>query len=70
MEKRIFVRNCMSLAFFIFTTMACSTQETTPIAIDEPDPDLYFVRGYRSASDPCKLTGETAFTNQFLQRPL
>lgn len=41
--------------------------ETGPtVAVDEPDPDLNFVRGYRSASDPCQLTGETSFTIDFL----
>ncbi|SFL26718.1 hypothetical protein [Shimia haliotis] len=34
--------------------------------ISEPDPDLVFVRGYRSADDDCKLTGESAFTVEFL----
>ncbi len=28
--------------------------------ISEPDPELVFVRGYRSADDDCKLTGEFA----------
>jgi hypothetical protein len=36
------------------------------IAISEPDPDLVFVRGYRSPSDECRLVGESAFTFQFL----
>ena len=34
--------------------------------ISEPDPDLVFVRGYRSADDDCKLTGESTFTVEFL----
>ncbi|MCT8160029.1 hypothetical protein [Pseudoruegeria sp. SHC-113] len=34
--------------------------------ISEPDPDLVFVRGYRSADDDCKLTGESGFTVEFL----
>ena len=36
------------------------------VAISEPDPELVFVRGYRSADDDCKLTGESAFTADFL----
>jgi hypothetical protein len=36
------------------------------IAISEPDPDLVFVRGYRSPSDECQLVGESAFTVDFL----
>ena len=41
--------------------------ETTPeVAISEPDPELNFVRGYRSVADECRLVGETAFTVDFL----
>jgi len=36
------------------------------VAISEPDPDLVFVRGYRSPSDECQLVGESAFTIDFL----
>ena len=36
------------------------------VAVSEPDPDLVFVRGYRSASDECQLVGESAFTIDFL----
>ena len=45
---------------------ACGPQDGGVVASGEVDHDLYFVRGYRSDSDPCKLTGETGFTNQFL----
>ncbi|MDX1742218.1 MAG: hypothetical protein R3186_01295 [Ruegeria sp.] len=31
-----------------------------------PNDDLRFVRGYRSGDDDCQLTGETAFTVNFL----
>jgi len=62
----MFIRGYLSLALVVVTITACKAQENYPVAIDEPDPDLYFVRGYRSESDPCKLTGETEFTNQFL----
>jgi len=36
------------------------------VATSEPDPDLVFVRGYRSPSDECQLVGESAFTIEFL----
>ncbi|MEH6835734.1 MULTISPECIES: hypothetical protein [Falsihalocynthiibacter] len=36
------------------------------IAVSEPDPDLVFVRGFRSLSDECQLVGESAFTIDFL----
>ena len=36
------------------------------VAVSEPDPDLTFVRGYRSPSDACQLVGESAFTIDFL----
>ena len=36
------------------------------VAISEPDPDLVFVRGYRSPPDECQLVGESAFTIDFL----
>ena len=36
------------------------------VAVSEPDPDLVFVRGYRSPSDECQLVGESAFTVDFL----
>lgn len=36
------------------------------VAISEPDPELVFVRGYRSPSDECRLVGESAFTVDFL----
>ena len=60
------IRSFFSMILVFATVTACSTHETHPVAIDEPDPDLYFVRGYRSENDPCKMTGETEFTNQFL----
>jgi hypothetical protein len=36
------------------------------VAVSEPDPDLVFVRGYRTPSDECQLVGESAFTVDFL----
>lgn len=44
---------------------ADSTMEVVE-GISEPDPDLVFVRGYRSGNDTCMLTGESAFTIDFL----
>ena len=65
--KKIFSSVSLTgLMLVLLNVGACKAQEPVEIAIDEPDPDLYFVRGYRSESDSCKLTGETGFTNQFL----
>lgn len=63
---KAYVLNMLSLMLLLFSIFACSAQAPRPVAIDEPDPELHFVRGYRSVNDPCKLTGETEFTNQFL----
>ena len=46
-------------------TTACS-DPTSVGGISEPDPELVFVRGYRSAGDDCRLVGESAFTVDFL----
>ncbi|WP_425074717.1 hypothetical protein [Sagittula sp. S175] len=46
--------------------LAGCTDSAPSVAISEPDPELVFVRGYRSADDDCKLTGESAFTVNFL----
>ena len=46
-------------------TTGCS-EPTSVVGISEPDPELVFVKGYRSADDDCKLTGESAFTVDFL----
>ena len=55
----------VSLLFGIGMIAGCS--EPAPSGgISEPDPELVFVRGYRSADDDCKLTGESAFTADFL----
>ena len=63
---KAYVGNMLGAMLLICSISACDTQMSRSVAIDEPDPDLYFVRGYRSESDPCKLTGETEFTNKFL----
>ena len=46
--------------------VAGCTEPPVEVAISEPDPDLVFVRGYRSPSDECQLVGESAFTIDFL----
>jgi hypothetical protein len=47
--------------------LAAGCIDSAPVeAVSEPDPDLMFVRGYRSAEDVCQLTGETSFTVDFL----
>jgi len=56
----------ISLACVVLTMAACGQRPVSYDTTAESDPDLYFVRGYRFDDDPCKLTGETEFTNQFL----
>lgn len=46
--------------------LAGCVETASEIAISEPDPDLVFVRGYRSESDECQVVGESAFTIDFL----
>jgi hypothetical protein len=64
MGKRRCIHGILSLT--LATIAACGEQQTAHTTSQEVDPELHFVRGYRSASDPCKLTGESAFTNQYL----
>ncbi len=40
--------------------------ETAVPPVIAPNDDLRFVGGYRSTDDDCQLTGETAFTIDFL----
>ena len=54
------------LAIVLIVTNACGAPDINTTSPEDAGDDLYFVRGYRSDNDPCKLTGETAFTNQFL----
>ena len=54
-----------SILSCVAMTAGCS-EPTSVGGISEPDPELVFVRGYRSANDECKLTGESAFTVDFL----
>ena len=66
MNSRLHICSLMGLGSILFMLGACGTRVAVPVATEEGDPDLYFVRGYRSADDPCKLTGETEFTVNFL----
>ena len=54
------------LAIVLIVTSACGAPVNDAASPEDAGHDLYFVRGYGSDNDPCKLTGETAFTNQFL----
>ena len=50
-----------------YVAMATGCSDPAPVGgVSEPGPELVFVRGYRSADDDCKLTGESAFTIDFL----
>lgn len=55
-----------ALILAIWVTNACVPPVDSAATFGQVSDDLYFVRGYSSESDPCKLTGETGFTNQFL----
>lgn len=61
MKKLIVI--CVALA-------ACqelpSEHGASDVVAAEHNDDLRFVRGYRSTDDDCQLTGETAFTVNFL----
>ena len=62
LEKPI---SCFAVCAWTLTLTGCV--ETTPeVAISEPDPELVFIRGYRSVTDECQLVGETVFTVDFL----
>ena len=66
MKQRL--ERCMTAIGICALVLAASgCVETAPeVAISEPDPELNFVRGYRSVADECQLVGETAFTVDFL----
>ena len=62
------LRRCVGAAGIlscVAMTTACS-DPTSIEGISEPDPELVFVRGYRSVADECQLVGETAFTVDLL----
>ena len=68
-DKGIRVSSLSACGLLLSVGMLAGCTDPAPsIAISEPDPELVFVRGYRSADDDCKLTGESAFTAEFLLR--
>ncbi|WP_171102416.1 hypothetical protein [Ruegeria sp. HKCCD7255] len=56
------------LVLFCLALAACqeTPSESSVDAVVPPNDDLRFVGGYRSTDDECQLTGETAFTVNFL----
>ena len=70
LERLMRWRNTRSLptvcALVSSLVVAGCIETPVDVGISEPDPDLVFVRGYRSASDECQLVGESAFTIDFL----
>lgn len=64
-RRRVSALSAAGLMFGVSILAGCSDPAPSG-GISEPDPDLVFVRGYRSADDDCKLTGESAFTVDFL----
>lgn len=60
MKRRPYSSYCMATLLLL---LAACQSNVEPLA---EDTQLYLVRGYSSEDDPCKLTGETAFTNRFL----
>ncbi|MXU66135.1 hypothetical protein [Oceanomicrobium pacificus] len=48
----------------LLAVLGCSP--APQVAIDEPDPELNLLGGYRSGDDECRRAGESAFTIDFL----
>ncbi|MCG7522495.1 hypothetical protein [Ruegeria sp. Ofav3-42] len=46
--------------------MPLETEAADTVIVSPTNDDLRLVRGYRSTDDDCQLTGETAFTVNFL----
>jgi hypothetical protein len=68
MTKAILVKPlvvCFAILPAVLSVAGC-VESPAEIAVSEADPDLVFVRGYRSASDECQLVGESGFTIDFL----
>lgn len=63
---RVSVGSSIMLVCIALTLGACEPKSTLPDSSGKTDPELYFVRGYRFDTDPCQLTGETEYTNKFL----
>lgn len=62
LEKPI---SCITVCLLALALTGC-VETTTEVAVNEPDPELIFVRGYRGTADECQLVGETAFTIDLL----
>ena len=57
-SKRVSAPITAGLLLCVGMITGCS-EPTARGGISEPDPELVFVRGYRSTDDDCKLTGES-----------
>jgi hypothetical protein len=64
-SRRVSALSAVGLLIGVGMLAGCSDPAPSG-GISEPDPELVFLRGYRSADDDCKLTGESAFTVEFL----
>lgn len=56
----------LALAALILGSLTACDTATVETAVDEPDPELRFLGGYRSDADSCEKVGETSFTVDFL----
>lgn len=56
----------MKKLLILGAAVAVAACQDNPPDIAQPPENLRFVGGYRSTDDDCQLTGETAFTNNFL----
>lgn len=68
MPTTIYLKQLLA-SFAVFSAALFLTgciETPVEVAVSEPDPDLVFVRGYRSPSDECQIVGESAFTVDFL----
>lgn len=54
------------LAALILAPLAACDTSSVDTAVDEPDPELRFLGGYRSDDDSCEKVGESSFTVDFL----
>ncbi len=64
MKARIVVGLVLVLA--ACQDMPLETEAADTFVVSPTNDDLRLVRGYRSTDDDCQLTGETAFTIDFL----
>lgn len=66
MEERPEKVTCAICAFASAFSVKGCVGTAPEVAISEPDPELNFVRGYRSFADECQPLGEAAFTVDLL----